>query len=262
VAEELASYFDKAADGVEGAVTPEEEVDNALTLQPSLYSEIEKPEWDKRSTILKAGLRAGAAAYLEAMLERQRKDVEALPLEAFLSSVTFHAYNPLGIAKETGAPLERVLRRLATLNEAGGNGPTAAFIQANAAGQVLFRKSLPEFPIPRYGASCSLWPLFQALTQAGRPIVSQISLPNGQGFQSIAFARATNPLDEQGRNYETFMLVIPLSEAKRFGIALSPGAPEPVGTTCRLCPRTRCHARAAPQLLEQNDLVASGDGRG
>lgn len=109
-----------------------------------------------------------------------------------------------------------------------------------------FRKPLPEFPLPRLGAGCALWPLYRALA---RPMmllaerVEQSARATAQ-FRAIAIAQPTRrPRLGEDALFESHMLIVPISKSD------STSSVRQVGLTCRICPQAKCQARREPSIL-------------
>ena len=66
----------------------------------------------------------------------------------------------------SGADLATVLRRLALRPDA----PPAGLVVCDGSGTLVFRRQIDGFPLPRFGAACPLWPLYQALARPMTPI--------------------------------------------------------------------------------------------
>ncbi|OYW48219.1 MAG: XRE family transcriptional regulator, partial [Rhodobacterales bacterium 12-65-15] len=130
-------------------------------------------------------------------------------------------------------------RRLALLPELG-----AGLVSCDASGTLTFRKPAPGFPLPRFGAACPLWPLYAAL---GRPQQAmdrdvQMAGPDGRRFRVQAWGVVQRPFGLRGPDlHAAAMLILP--EAPGSHPAL------PIGSSCRVCPRTACPARREPSIL-------------
>lgn len=176
-----------------------------------------------------------ARALAEAWAERADADARAIPLpEAAAQNL-----DPFQLAQSSGQPLSRVFRRLAAFS------PDWGLVSADAAGALLLRKPVPGFLIPRLGAACALWPLFLATSRPMQPFRGRIEqlgrLPRVFRFWAIC-----EPLAGSGLNgpavFQTHMLLAPDHT--------DPDGPaEPVGTSCRVCPRADCPARREASVL-------------
>ena len=126
-------------------------------------------------------------------------------------------------------------------------------MRSDVTGYVTKRLPLPRLPLPRYGNACPLWAVHAAFQSAGVTARSFGELPSGEQF--LFFARAV----EKGRisvglprHLVSVMLACSATDAARvvYGDGIDrAGAMVPVGTVCRLCPRSGCaHRQEAPLI--------------
>ena len=174
-------------------------------------------------------------------------DVLSMPLERFAASALALDYNPSALATAFGTNLHAVFRRLASLKGEGIDAPEMGLIITNAAGQTLHRRALPDFPLPRHGNACPLWPVFQGFSQPERPLQDLIELPGGTQFATLTVALPRSEVAfGAAPNYQSAMLFLPSDQSPW------PAAPQsirPVGTSCRICPRKNCAARSEETVL-------------
>jgi predicted transcriptional regulator len=183
---------------------------------------------------------------LRSWLQSYQRDARLIPLSDMARALAKQGVDPAALAEDLEVDPAVVMRRLAALPDEVLPEPVGLAI-ADASGVLTYRKPLPEFPMPRFGAACPLWPLYRALsrpmvilshpvTQTGRPgsdfWVDALAIPKSR----IAVNR--DPL------FEAVMLVrpIPLTAAKV-------ADPLELGTTCRVCARTGCEGRREPSIL-------------
>lgn len=176
------------------------------------------------------------------------QDAVDLPLDTFEPAAIAARFDPVALANTFGTSIHTVFRRLACLQS-----PDMGLIAVNAAGQALHRHALPDFPLPRHGNACPLWPVFRCLSQPNQPTRTIIELPSGGRFLtfSVALPGTTTTFDI-APDFQSAMLIIPLDQAETFGVKTGDIAPRPVGTSCRICPRTDCLGRAEPMILEES----------
>src|SRR5690606_18166561 len=100
------------------------------------------------------------------------------------------------------------------------------------------------FSLPRNGAACPLWPLYQVLSQPGRPLRALVQLPGERGGRFLCYAvaqpRGAVGFDSALVSEATMLVMSDVPEGR---------APQPVGITCRICPRVDCAARREPSVL-------------
>jgi transcriptional regulator with XRE-family HTH domain len=186
-----------------------------------------------------------ARALALAWLRRVAEDARALPLDRFVARGRVTGFDPAALAADFGAPLDAVLRRLGGL-PAGPHWPAFGLAICDGSGTLLLRKPLPAFPLPRYGAACPLWPLFQALLRPGMPVAATIDMPEGARLVAHALCTLAAAADFGGpQRAEAVMCVRRVDAAADDG----PQPVVPAGTSCRVCPRPACPARREPALI-------------
>lgn len=179
---------------------------------------------------------------LGAWADRAAADAAALPMAPFAQAAGALAYDPARLAARFSAPLDQVMRRLAALPN-GADHPPMGLAICDAAGVVTYQKPVLDFRLPRAGAACPLWPLYQALTQPGRAMRRVVRLPGAARTPFECFAIATPEGDMAfGREprFVSTMLVRP---------ARSSEVPDTVGPGCRVCRVQDCASRRHPSLL-------------
>jgi len=108
---------------------------------------------------------------------------------------------------------------------------------------VTFQKPALDFRLPRAGAACPLWPLYQALTQPGRAVHRIVQMPGvaRTPFECFAIAAPIGAVAFGGeQRVGATMLVRPAKGGR---------TPESVGPGCRLCPIVECESRRHPSIL-------------
>jgi predicted transcriptional regulator len=114
----------------------------------------------------------------------------------------------------------------------------------DGAGAILYRRPLPGFVLPRHGAGCPLWPLYQSLTRPSAPLMAVLAMPGTAPRRVLAQAVAV-PVGPVAFGaapvLQATMLLTPADGME------SPALP--VGTACRVCPRQDCAARREPSIL-------------
>ena len=249
-AQNLIDYFEKGIGEEARTATPEEELERFLSKQDYRFPSLDLPAAD--STEIEALLKneghslSGTTRKLaKRITETYLEDAKAMPLSAFAASALAADYNPSALAAEFRTNLHAVFRRLAVLKRDGIDAPAIGLQIANAAGQALLRQPLADFPLPRHGNACPLWPIYQSLTQPERPLLDWIELPNGKQFAALAVAlpREKSSFD-MPPDYRAAMLVIPADQAQSFAPWMSKSQSiRQIGTSCRICPRETCPAR-------------------
>jgi len=169
-----------------------------------------------------------------------------MPVQAFLQALAQDGLDPVALANRFGTDLPSVFRRLAAMPEKDMPGEVGLVI-CDASGSILFRKPVTGFALPRSGASCPLWPLFGALSRPMVPIrrkVSQLGRSMAR-FDCLAVAWPQGaPAFDRDPQYRSVMLILPADDDKEDDV-------QPVGSTCRVCPRHDCRARREPSILSE-----------
>lgn len=252
----LIRYLEDAGDGKSIAQTPREQVGLYLDAidhhVPALEQEGTTPDLsailhDAAARVPGMAEPAAQRALLD-WLAVYAEDARAMPLGPFAQGARAVAHDPTPLSRQFGTGLRAVMRRLSTLPRGQGH-PTFGLAVCDGAGALFSIKRAPGFSLPRIGAGCPLWPLYQALTQPGRGIRTVVTLPGEPGLRFLCHALAeprTPPGFGEVPVYEAMMLVRSADDDPAI-------APEPVGLACRICPRTACAARREPSMTAQAD---------
>ena len=259
-ADALVAYLDTASEDA-ALASPQEELESWLEKQDFHVPAVELvPDVDWRAlTTGQPDLASPAGRYLARVwLTRAQADARALPLPRlvpfvaaqFVRAVTGDGgFSPEAIAQEFGTDLGTVFRRLAVLPPTPGL-PRFGLLLSDASGTMMFRRPLDGFSAPRFGGGCSLWPLYQALLQPGRPLRSVIEVAGRPPARFLAHAIAqpqSAPSFDAPVILEAAMLITPVAA---LGKAMPAGQRvELVGSSCRVCPRLECRARREPSIV-------------
>ena len=171
-----------------------------------------------------------------------------MPLATIRAAIDQQGPDPLRLSTLLGQDLASVMRRLATLPEHG-----FGLVVCDASGTMLYRKPTDGFSIPRFGALCPLWPLFQALSRPMMPLSQRVLMPGRGGmsealFDTYAVAQAVLSTDYGADPLlEATMLIAPPNlEGQGQG---RESAGRLIGASCRICPRESCAARREPSIV-------------
>ncbi|EPX85618.1 helix-turn-helix transcriptional regulator [Salipiger mucosus] len=242
----LVAYLEAEGKAAAESGTPQEEVDAVFEAHdhhlPALEAGADPAEV---ATELGAALTPIGQVLLGRTLRRYAEDARALPLGAVLEAVAETGPDPLALVQRFGTDPARAMRRLATLPPDAPCGVVGLAV-CDASGALTFRKPLPDFPIPRFGADCPLWPLFPALSRPMTVLSRRLRSAGRETGAVRAYAvaqPATPPEANRDPVFEAHMMIAPEHGTRS-------GEPaEEVGVACRICPRTRCPARREPSLL-------------
>jgi predicted transcriptional regulator/DNA-binding XRE family transcriptional regulator len=220
-----------------------EQAEAVLAQSGFYFAEIEAEEEMQFSDVKETITRT----ILQDWAKRAARDAQRLPLDAFSQAARAVAYDPARLAARFGVPLDIVLRRLAHLppatRGADADHPPMGLAVCDGAGVVTFQKPVLDFRLPRSGAACPLWPLYQALTQPGRAIRRVVRLPGvaRTPFECFAIAGPVGGVafDEEPRINATMLV----RAARTDQVA------DVVGPGCRVCDVVNCASRRHPSLL-------------
>lgn len=154
-----------------------------------------------------------------------------------------------------GASWEQVCHRLTTLRRKEAAGLAFHLIRVDIAGNISKRFSASGIRFARFSGACPRWNVHAAFLTPGR-IRTQVSqMDDGSAYFCVA--RTVERGGAGWRAPRTTLAVglgVRLADARAmiYAADLDPEraleTAVPVGTTCRLCPRTDCAQRAMPPL--------------
>ncbi|MDF1854884.1 helix-turn-helix transcriptional regulator [Pseudooceanicola sp.] len=234
---------------------PQDEVEAFLSARGFHIAELERGGDATVQDVLtggEEGLTSAAALDLaRRILTRYREDVARLPVAGVVEAIrSADEIDPAALAARFGVETGRMMRRLATLPGAVAAelGGPFGLVVCDASGTLTFRRPLPSFPLPRFGAACPLWPLFQSLSRPLVPIRQTLRLASrSEGRFTVHAVAEPVGVMRAGREplFEAHMLILP-----------SPAAPDDdsdrrVGVTCRICPKLNCRGRREPSIMAE-----------
>lgn len=243
----LVAYLDESESPGDRRGLPAEEVEAFLERRGYSLPELESGQ--DVSEVVHSGLTSPASrAVAEQVLAQYAADARAMPLTELRAALDDCGLDPLHLAARFSVDLPTVLRRLAFLPEGILQRP-AGLAVCDSSGSILFFKPVPGFTMPRHGEACPLWPVFSALTRPLVPIRRRVTQLGRTAAEFECFAIAwPQPVTEIGREpvYRSVMLVLPIEDSKGAG-----ASEVEVGTSCRICPKSRCDARREPSILSE-----------
>ncbi|MWD28824.1 helix-turn-helix domain-containing protein [Aquicoccus sp. SCR17] len=247
----LVTYLDNAGDAGSGATSPQEEIERHHAEHGYHVPSLE-PGGDGDPAEIASGLGSATARFaMERHLRRYRSDAAAMPLEPALDQVARTGLDPLAFARAFGTDCAAAMRRLAALPQDRMPGPLGAVI-CDASGTLTFRRPVEGFALPRFGAACPFWPLFQALSRPQVPLsvpVAQAGRDGGR-FRAYAVAQPVLAADFNADPLlEATMLLVPEEIAVQTGDHGDGATVRQVGPACRICPQPSCPARREPSIL-------------
>ncbi len=183
-----------------------------------------------------------------------------MPYAEFLDSAERERYDLDLLQHRFRVNFEQTCHRLCTLQRPGAEGVPFFMVRTDRAGNVSKKFSANAVPLPRFGGLCPLRNVHAAFVQPNTLRVQISRQPEGTTFFSIA---RTIRRHRGGFHAPEILYAIELgcelAEAPRLvysdGMDLAnPAAIVPVGTTCRLCERMDCGARAFPSIQSPLEL--------
>lgn len=251
-ATQLAEYLGAAASRADLAATAEEALDHFLTRNSFRFPLLDADPQTDLAALLDSDPEVGsgeARSLAEAHLRRYAADAAAMPLEAFAEQARDLQYDPGRLATRFAQPVPAVFRRLAVLRRPGIDAPRFGLIVVSASGYPLQRQPLPDFPMPRHGNACPLWPVFDAFARPMQPVIARIRQAGGTTFTALAYALPPAEPDFGAEPQGLVSSMLVLSEAVENAWSRPQRAARDVGTSCRICSRQSCAARSQPPLL-------------
>ncbi len=249
----LVAYLDDDQGGSDAASSPQEEVEAFLSANDYSFPELEAGEASIDDMIDAAGdgkdggpLRSVAARHIaRGVLDRLVRDAAQVPMARLCDALGGAPPDPAALSRSFDAPVPMILRRLASVP-----GLAAGLVVCDRSGSLIFRRPLPGFDIPRFGACCPLWPLFAVLGHPGQVMHDRVAqLGRGQAEFDTYAASGTvgNPVYNAAPLVQATMLILPRPAAE----GAAAGDVLRVGSTCRVCPRDGCPGRREPSILSE-----------
>lgn len=249
-AEALVGYLDTQEEAETGLSSPLEEVEAWLAARNWHLPELEGPRpADGESLIAGVAELASSAGRRLALMHiaQAAQDARALPMEPLLAALAAEGPEPARIAARTGAPIPVVFRRMATLPPGIEGMPPVGLVVCDGSGTLTLRRPIAGFVLPRFGAACPLWPLYEALGRPMQPIRAVVDMAGRlpQRFLTYGFCQPSQPGGFDGPLLmQAMMLILPaprdMAQEAR-----------PVGSSCRICPRAACPGRREPSILTE-----------
>jgi len=187
-----------------------------------------------------------------------------LPYAGFAEAAAAVRYDLGVLAARFGATFEQVCHRLTTLQRPGAKGVPFFLIRVDAAGNVSKRFSANSLHFARFGGACPIWNVHHAFESPGKVSTQLAEMPDGSRYLSIA-RTVSKPWHRGPLRAAQYALALgceaqhahQLVYADGLGIEEKDRA-DPIGITCRTCPRQECSHRAYPaahRSLPRTDFI-------
>lgn len=164
-----------------------------------------------------------------------------------------------------GVSFEQTCHRLSTLQRPEQRGVPFFFCRVDMAGNITKRHSATRLQFARFGGTCPLWIVHEAVAIPDRILVQLAETPDGVRYVSMAkgLVKPSGSYDRSPRRYAV-ALGCEVDHAREFiyadGLDLtSERAATKIGISCRLCPRPDCDQRAFPPSDRQ--IIVNPDHR-
>ncbi|MCZ0961135.1 helix-turn-helix domain-containing protein [Paracoccus benzoatiresistens] len=177
-----------------------------------------------------------------------------MPYRVFLAAAQAERHDLERLSHLFGASLEQVAHRLSTLQRPGSKGVPFFFVRVDQAGTITKRHSATRLQFARFGGACPLWNVHQAFEQPGRFLRQLAETPDGVRYllMSRDVSKHAGAFNAPVRRF-AIGLGCEVTHAGAVvyadGLDLTkPRAFEPIGISCRICPRPDCHQRSVPPI--------------
>ncbi|MEP3330568.1 short-chain fatty acyl-CoA regulator family protein [Sedimentitalea sp.] len=180
-----------------------------------------------------------------------------MPYRTFLAAAQDCRHDLERLSLQFGASIEQVAHRLSTMQRPGAKGLPFFFVRVDQAGTITKRHSATRLQFARFGGACPLWNVHQAFETPGRFLRQLAETPDGVGY--ILLARdVSKPGGSFGAPIRRYAIALGC-EVKHAGSLVyadgldvsDTGSFEPIGISCRICERKKCHQRSVPPLERQ-----------
>ncbi|MEO9574095.1 MAG: short-chain fatty acyl-CoA regulator family protein [Tateyamaria sp.] len=243
----LVSFLDPETGEAAHTGTPQEDVEAFLEARNYAFEAIEAGEADTSQIVESAPeLTSVAARHIaQGVLERMSADSAKVSLVELGIGLEDLGIDPTALAARFRVSVGCILRRLISIPDLG-----IGLLVADRAGSLLFRKGVEGFTLPRFGAGCPLWPLFQAFGAPGQVLFQRVRMPSrAEGlFDCYATAEPVGYVEVNTPPLlHSTMLIVPVTAPE------DADGPPPfhVGPACRICPAAQCQSRREPSILSE-----------
>ncbi len=196
----------------------------------------------------------GAHAIARVGLANYFAGAALMPYARFLAAAEETRHDLERLAESFGTSLEQVAHRLSTLQRPGAKGVPFFFVRVDQAGTITKRHSATRLQFARFGGACPLWNVHRAFETPGQWLRQLAETPDGVRYFCLA-RDVSKPGGAWGAPTRRFAIGLgcEVRHAARLVYAdhMDIGRPEvfePIGISCRICERQRCHQRSVPPL--------------
>jgi XRE family transcriptional regulator, fatty acid utilization regulator len=187
-----------------------------------------------------------------------------LPYAAFAEAAQSLRHDLAVLGARFGASFEQVCHRLTTLQRPSASGVPFFMIRLDAAGNVSKRFSANRLHFARFGGACPVWNVHHAFQAPGQILAQLAEMPDGSRYLSIA-RTVSKPWRKGPLRAAQYSIALGCETRHAERIVYADGlgleakdAADPIGVTCRTCPRGDCAHRAFPsaqQSVSKTDFI-------
>lgn len=173
-----------------------------------------------------------------------------MPYRRFLDAARTERHDLERLSHLFDASIEQVAHRLSTLQRPGLKGVPFFFVRVDQAGTITKRHSATRLQFARFGGACPLWNVHQAFETPGRFLRQLAETPDGVRYLLLA-RDVSKPAGRFGAPVRRFAIGLGCETTHISNITYGDGIGslyEPIGVSCRICPRRACHQRAVPPI--------------
>ncbi len=180
-----------------------------------------------------------------------RRLAEAIlaPGERLAAAARESGFDVMLMSRRFALKPSRIAQRLAALGAGGALSlPPAFLVTLDASGAVIARIAGAGFPLPRRAPLCARLPIFDP-PPGGQPVHATLQTADDNLYRVVAFSEE-GPLTGALPAPRRLSLIGWRSADIADVLGAAPGAPRPVGVTCRLCERPDCAHRHSPPVAQ------------
>jgi predicted transcriptional regulator len=175
-----------------------------------------------------------------------------MPYRRFAAAARAARHDVEKLALQFDVSMEQVCHRLSTLQRPGERGLPFYFVRTDYAGNITKRHSATRLRFARFGGSCPLWNIHEAVGAPDRFLVQLAEMPDGVRYLCVArsVVKRSGAYSIPDRRYVLGFgceAIHARDLVYADGLDLS-AQPARIGVSCRICERDDCSQRAFPPV--------------
>ncbi len=217
------------------------------------------------ATVATSGLEDDAArALLSVGLANYAAGALLMPYALFRDAARAVRHDIDRLRQRFGTSFEQCCHRLSTLQRPGVEGVPVFFCRVDMAGNITKRHSATPLQFARFGGACPLWIVHEAVAIPDRILVQRAETPDGVRYVTMAKG-LVKPSGSYTRSPRRYAVTLGCEDTHAYDFIyaddLGPdGAATPIGSSCRICPRTSCDQRAFPPAASRIEIDTDARG--